>query len=325
MDKNAVISSIEKNKIIMVFRGIAPDRLFPAADALCEAGITLAEVAFDASVVTPDSETAKTIAVLCEKYAGRLTVGAGSVMNEKQVELAAQAGANYIVSPNSDERVIAKTRELSLVSIPGAFTPTEICRAHSLGADFVKIFPAGSVGPEYFAAITAPLGNIKLLAVGGINSADIPQYLAAGVRGFGISTKILNRKLLDRGDYEAIKTLAREYIDAASGDTAVPIHSNAKMCDDRYNITCAERDKILSDVFISQNPLRLKVFSAKEKKKVVILTRIAAEFEVGRVYRECEVDEILGGIFEDYVTLRRYLIEYGFMVRSRDCSEYRRA
>lgn len=232
MDKNAVISAIRENKIIIVLRAIAPDKLFPCVDALCEAGIALAEVAFDASGTTPDSETGCIIASLSERYADRLIIGAGTVMNEEQTELAAKSGAKYIVSPNTDERVIRKTNELSLVSVPGAFTPSEICRAHELGGDFVKIFPAGNMGAPYFKALSAPLCNIDLLAVGGIEKEDIQSYLDAGVLGFGISTKILNKKLIDRGDYDAIKALAAEYIQAACGIKNVSAHENAKMFKD---------------------------------------------------------------------------------------------
>ncbi|MEA4824026.1 MAG: DUF2087 domain-containing protein [Clostridiaceae bacterium] len=104
--------------------------------------------------------------------------------------------------------------------------------------------------------------------------------------------------------------------------TLVPVHEGAKMVDDRFVITEAEEKKILASVFESMEPLRLKVFSAKEKKKVVTLRRIAEEFERGRHYTEPDVNEILEAIYEDYVTLRRYLVEYGYMGRTRDCSDY---
>jgi hypothetical protein len=100
------------------------------------------------------------------------------------------------------------------------------------------------------------------------------------------------------------------------------IHKGATIVDDRYFITEAEEEKILADMFISLKPLKLRFFSAKEKKKVVILRRIASQFERGIRYSEKEVNAILAGIWEDYVTLRRYLIEYGFMQRTADCAEY---
>ncbi len=108
-------------------------------------------------------------------------------------------------------------------------------------------------------------------------------------------------------------------------ENKVKIHKNAKMVDERYNVTDQERDKIINTVFESIEPLKLKVFSAKEKKKLVALTKIAECFESDRVYSEKEINEILKSIFNDYVTLRRYLIEYGFIERTKDCAEYWKA
>ena len=105
----------------------------------------------------------------------------------------------------------------------------------------------------------------------------------------------------------------------------MPVHDCAKMVDERYEITEAEREKFLRDAFESLQPLQLKLFPRKEKKKVAILARIAEEFQRGRVYSEPEVNAILSRIYPDYATIRRYLIEYGFMQRTPDCREYRRS
>lgn len=105
-------------------------------------------------------------------------------------------------------------------------------------------------------------------------------------------------------------------------DSLVPIHEGAKMVDDRYIITKEEREKILNTVFSSLSPLKLKIFSAKEKKKIVTLQKIMEQFEKDKVYTEKQINEVLKDIYEDYPTLRRYLIEYGFMERSKDCHDY---
>jgi DNA-binding CsgD family transcriptional regulator len=107
-----------------------------------------------------------------------------------------------------------------------------------------------------------------------------------------------------------------------SEDRIIPVHSSATMVDDRYVITEKERDKILNAEFESLEPLRLKRFPGKEKKKIVILRRIAEEFDHGRKYDELQMNEIIKEIFDDYAVIRRYLIEYGFMDRTRDGKEY---
>lgn len=127
--------------------------------------------------------------------------------------------------------------------------------------------------------------------------------------------------------YLAIYELAhnRAYRDKVVIDQSeeiIDIHEGAKMVDERYMITKTEEEKILEAMFSSLSPLKLKVFSSKEKKKIVILKKISEQFEKNKKYSEKEVNAILEQIYEDYATIRRYLIEYGFMNRTNDCKEY---
>lgn len=121
--------------------------------------------------------------------------------------------------------------------------------------------------------------------------------------------------------YLAIYELASEKM-PEDNNRILPIHAGAKMVDDRYIITKGESDRIIATVFDSIHPLRLKLFSAKEKNKIVTLRKIAEQFEPGKIYSEKEVNQILMDIYHDYPTIRRYLIEYGFMERSMDCMKY---
>lgn len=121
--------------------------------------------------------------------------------------------------------------------------------------------------------------------------------------------------------YLALYEMAVEGI-PESRDSILPVPMYAKMVDDRYIITEQERDKILDTSFSCFSPLKLIKFSSKEKKKLVILTKIAEQFTRDRKYSEKEVNQVLADIYDDYVTLRRYLIEYGFMDRTRDCKTY---
>ncbi|MDP4091466.1 MAG: DUF2087 domain-containing protein [Bacillota bacterium] len=105
-------------------------------------------------------------------------------------------------------------------------------------------------------------------------------------------------------------------------DEIIDVHSGAKMVDDRYFTTKAEEEQVLAAMFSSLQPLKLITFPAREKKKIVVLRKIAEQFEKGRQYGEKEVNGILKAIFEDYATIRRYLIEYGFMERTKDCKSY---
>lgn len=207
------INAIEKEKIIVIVRGVKKDDLIPLAEAMYDGGIRLLEITFDAKGVVSDEETADNIKMLSSHFGDRLLIGAGTVIKESQVELVKAAGGKFIISPDTCEDVIKKTRELDLVSIPGALTPTEIMNAHRFGADFVKLFPITNLGAGYVKAIKAPLSHIKLLAFGGINEKNITEYLNAGVSGFGIGGNIVNQKLIENKDFAAITALAKSYVE----------------------------------------------------------------------------------------------------------------
>ncbi len=212
--RQKVIETIEKEKIIVIVRGVEKEKLLPLVDAMHKGGIRLLEITFDATGNVSDDQTAEYIKMLTEEYQGRMYIGAGTVLTEKQVELVKKAGGCFIISPNTDEKVIKKTHELNMVSIPGALTPTEIQMAHSYGADFVKLFPINNFGPEYVKAIKAPLNHIKLAAVGGIDENNMADYLKAGVSGFGVGTNITNKQMIMENDFDGIYMLAKKYVNA---------------------------------------------------------------------------------------------------------------
>jgi 2-dehydro-3-deoxyphosphogluconate aldolase/(4S)-4-hydroxy-2-oxoglutarate aldolase len=211
--REKVLKAIEKEKIIVIVRNISREKLVPLCEAMYEGGIRLLEVTYDASGKISDKETAENIKRLSERFYGKMYIGAGTVLTTKQVEFTKNAGGKFIISPNTDEAVIKKTRELDMVSMPGALTPTEIQTAHLFGADFVKLFPASNFSPDYVKAVKAPLSHIKLTAVGGIDENNTKDYIKAGVSGFGVGTNITNKKMLAENDYEGIRDLAKKYVD----------------------------------------------------------------------------------------------------------------
>ena len=163
--KSKVIKTIEKEKIIVIVRGVAKEKLIPLCNAMYQGGIRLLELTFDANKKVSDTETAENIKMLVDNFSDKMFIGAGTVMEENQVELTKKAGGSFIISPNTDEAIIKKTVEMGMVSMPGALTPSEIKLAYNYGADFVKLFPAENFGPGYVKAVKAPLSNIKLTAL----------------------------------------------------------------------------------------------------------------------------------------------------------------
>ena len=211
--RNEIIKTIEKEKIVVIVRGVEREKLVPLAEAMYKGGIRLLEITYSANGSISDEETAQNIKMLAEHFDGRMYIGAGTVINENQVELTKAAGGCFIISPDTYPEVIMKTRELNMVSMPGALTPSEIQTAHRAGADFVKMFPITNMGVSYVKAVKAPLSHIKFLAVGGVDENNMTDYLKAGVCGFGIGSNIIDKKLIAENNYEAITALAKKYTD----------------------------------------------------------------------------------------------------------------
>lgn len=210
--RETVIKTIEQEKIIVIVRGVEKEKLVPLAEAMYAGGIRLLEVTYSANGSVSDEDTAESIRLLTERFEGRMYIGAGTVLTEKQVELTARAGGKFIISPDTCPEVIRKTREVGLVSIPGAITPSEMQTAHKNGADFIKIFPITSLGASYVKAVKAPLSHLKMLAVGGVDENNIAEYLKAGVNGFGLGSNIIDKKKVTENDWAGITALARKYV-----------------------------------------------------------------------------------------------------------------
>lgn len=210
--REQIIKKVEEEKIIVIVRGVEKEKLIPLAEAMYEGGIRLLEVTYSANGKVSDEETAENIRMLSEYFEGRMYIGAGTVLTEKQVELTAQAGGKFIISPDTCPEVIKKTRELGLVSMPGALTPSEMQIAHRNGADFIKIFPITSLGASYVKAVKAPLSHLKMLAVGGVDENNIAEYLKAGINGFGLGSNIIDKKKIAENDWAGITNLAKKYV-----------------------------------------------------------------------------------------------------------------
>lgn len=208
------IQAIAQEQVIAILRGIQPKDIVQTAEALYRGGIRLMEITFDRSGVIPAEVTCASISLASEALAGKVLVGAGTVTTVEHVEMAYRAGAKFLISPNMNESVIRRTVELGIVSIPGALTPTEIVAAHEAGAHFVKLFPAGNMGPAYVKAVCAPLNDIRILAVGGINAKNAGEFIKAGSCGIGVSGNLANRSWIENGEFDRIEAVARELVEA---------------------------------------------------------------------------------------------------------------
>ncbi|MBO4251998.1 MAG: bifunctional 4-hydroxy-2-oxoglutarate aldolase/2-dehydro-3-deoxy-phosphogluconate aldolase [Clostridia bacterium] len=206
-----IVKKVEEKKIIAIIRGLSVEQAIKTAKTLYDGGIELIEVTFNQMFPNRFSETADAIAEIRKNCKG-VSVGAGTVLTTEQVDIARKAGAEFIVSPDADEKVIRYTVRKGLVSIPGAYTATEIKKAHNAGADFVKIFPCLDGATKYIKAIRAPLSHIKLLAVGGVNVDNAKGFIDAGAVGIGVGSSLVNKEFIKNGEYEKLTALAKQFV-----------------------------------------------------------------------------------------------------------------
>ena len=195
--------------IITIIRGLSPDCAEKTVEAIHAGGLHLAEITFDQTA--PPKVTADIIRTLSRQFEGKVLIGAGTVMTLEQLHAAYNAGAAYIISPNADSSVIRETKRLGLLSMPGAYTATEVARCYAEGADIVKVFPSDSAGPGYIKALRGPLHHIPLAAVGGVNLDNIRDFFDAGACCVGIVSNIVSKQAVQAGDFDRIRLLAAAY------------------------------------------------------------------------------------------------------------------
>lgn len=166
MDRQHVLERLGREKVIAIVRGVGTEEIEAVAQALLAGGISCMEITVDHRTDEGREDTYRSIARLRDRLGETVCLGAGTVLDETETERAVEAGADYIISPNLDQAVVRRTRELGKVSIPGAFTPSEAVQAARWGADIVKLFPVGLLGPAYIRALRGPLPHIPFCAVG---------------------------------------------------------------------------------------------------------------------------------------------------------------
>jgi len=180
---------------------------------LRKGGVHLLEVTFDQKSESERVRTVETIRLLNEELGDTMEFGAGTVTTVEMVEMAKEAGAKFIISPDANPDVIRATVKAGLVSIPGAMTPTEIAAAHNCGADFVKVFPVSSMGVKYIKDVNAPLSHIRMLAVGGVDAGNVKDYFSAGAVGAGVAGCLFKKEWVRDEQWDRISEASRTFMD----------------------------------------------------------------------------------------------------------------
>lgn len=211
MTKDQVLKGILASKAVAVIRMTDAAKIAEVAAALREGGVTALEV----TMTVPGAvEIIRTM--VRDKEPGVL-VGAGTVLDAGTASDVIAAGADFVVSPVMDRDMVQACREAEILVVPGAFTPTEIVAAWRAGADIVKVFPATSLGPQFFRDLRGPLPNIRLMPTGGVTLENAREFLAAGACCVGIGTALLDMKAIEAGDWKGLTSRARRLVESLRG------------------------------------------------------------------------------------------------------------
>ena len=206
MDRTQVIKTIEETGLVPVVRAASADEAMRVIDAIKEGGVSVLEI----TMTVPGA--VKVIEEVVARYGSEVTVGAGTVLDPETARACILAGAQFVVSPSLNLDTIALCRRYSVPVMPGALTPTEVVTAWTAGADFVKIFPCGSVGgASYIKNLKGPLPHIKMIPTGGVSMSNAADFIKAGSSAVGVGTDLVDVKAIRAGEAHVVVERAKQF------------------------------------------------------------------------------------------------------------------
>ncbi len=206
ISKQQKIQLIRDTGVIAIMRAQSSDQLIAAADAIRQGGVRAIEV----TMTTPGA--LQVIEQATGRYGDDVLFGAGTVLDAETARAAILAGAGFIVAPTLNLGVIELCRRYNIPVMPGCYTPTELLTAWEAGADFVKLFPADVGGPGLVKALLAPLPQLQIVPVGGVDLNTTADFIRAGAVAVGVGSSLINQKLLDSGDMAELTRRAAGFI-----------------------------------------------------------------------------------------------------------------
>ncbi|MDZ7845260.1 MAG: bifunctional 4-hydroxy-2-oxoglutarate aldolase/2-dehydro-3-deoxy-phosphogluconate aldolase [Anaerolineales bacterium] len=203
--KDKTLQKIKSLGLLSVIRAPDSAAAVKIADALTAGGITGIEITY----TTPGALEAVT--ELADKYGSDIVLGMGTLTRPDQAGAAREAGAQFLVSPHTEENLAGAMRETGLPVMMGALTPSEIMRAQQLGSDVVKVFPGSLFGPAYFRALRGPYPTVKLMPTGGVDLHNLDEWFAAGAFAVGVGSALLQKDWILKGRYQRITEAANRF------------------------------------------------------------------------------------------------------------------
>ncbi len=201
------LTNFEKLPLMGIMRGIEKADIEPLVETVIGAGLETLEV-------TMNTQGAPDLIREARKASGgKLTIGAGTVLSEEDLEKALDAGASFIVMPCNIKEVIETCMKRNIPVFPGAFTPTEVWNAHKAGAAMVKVFPSSVFGPKYIKELKGPFNDVKLMAVGGVKLENIGEYFSNGASAVAFGSSVFRKEWFDKRDFKSIGSLVKKYVE----------------------------------------------------------------------------------------------------------------
>lgn len=207
MNKHEKMTLVRESGIIAIMRAQSSDQLIAAADAIKAGGVRVIEV----TMTTPGA--LEVIGRAAQRYGAEVLFGAGSVLDPETARAAILAGAGFIVAPTLSLQTIALCRRYGVPVMPGCYTPTEALTAWEAGADMIKLFPASFGGSALVKAMRAPLPQLEIVPVGGVDLDTAAGFINAGAAALGVGSSLIDQKLLDSGDMAELTRRAAAFIE----------------------------------------------------------------------------------------------------------------
>ena len=215
-DRGKIVSGIEAEGLVAIVRVPRPEWTLPLAKALVAGGVRVVEL----TMSIPNALEA--VRTLDRELGDEILLGVGTVIDDDTCRAAIDAGAKYIVSPVTKPSLVATAHELDRPVMLGAYTPTEAQAAHEAGSDFIKIFPADTLGPGYIKSLLVPLPHLKIIPTGGVNLDTMEAYLAAGSAALGTGSALLKKEIIAGENWGELERLAKRFADRMAGLKAKP-------------------------------------------------------------------------------------------------------
>ena len=206
-EREKISASIIDAGLVAIVRVHHPELALPIAKALVAGGIRAVEL----TMTIPNALDA--IRTIDRELGNKILLGVGTVIDDDTCKAAIDAGAKYIISPITKPSLVENAHAMDRPVMLGAYTPSEAQAAYEAGSDFIKIFPADSLGPNYIRALLAPLTHLKIIPTGGVNLDTMESFLAAGSTALGIGSSLLKNNIINSENWSELESLSRQHID----------------------------------------------------------------------------------------------------------------